>query len=764
MLAAAVSRLNSAAVGRMICIALLCASALPSLAAAQAPAIAPRITTTTITLPAALEGVTDNFCTWGGCTLGPRLYQAPMADGRTLIGWSDASCNGHVSRVNNGAIEQTFDFAATPVRGLVVHPDNSFAVLLLDFNNGNTDYYTHYMELSLLSATGSPMWTTELLNNAEVGATPGVVPAEEECGAFNPSNGQSWVGDSRLGYGGGQYGAYFAVHAEPDSGGIEHDGDQLTLVNDSGVIQNGGWQWGLSHSLAELIDYHPDLARLTAVGITDCYPPLPGWTGIPPPTPGLDADFSTLTDSANQLLAAAGNCGGSVSIQLGQMAAVTGGNWLVALNGQSEAAFTDAFGNPQPAWVGQGVGVVSFNGSYVATPVTWLSSTDPTGTDERDPVLARIGTSLSSNRFLVGWHLQTEGTFSMAVINPAAAILSPVEAVSPTAGWGNRDDSLKSRPDGSISWLQGAAGATTLQMYRYAEATPEQDFTGNRTSDLLWTSSTDMGIWIMSNGAFSSWADLGAPPAGWTIAGTGDFNGDGTADILWSNATTGDSIIWLMQNGAESTWADLGAPGTGWTVAGTGDFNGDGTTDILWRNTTSGDVAIWFIKNGAFSSWIDLGVPGAGWTIAGTGDFNGDGTTDILWSNTTTGDVGVWIMKGGAFSSWVDLGAPGAGWSIAGTGDFNGDGTTDILWINTVAADTGIWIMRNGAFSAWKDLGAPPVGWTVARTGDFNGDATTDILWRNTATGEGVIWLMQGGAFSSWVDLGVVPTTWSVVK
>src|ERR1700722_5469040 len=107
MLAAAVSRLNSTAVGRVICIALLGAGALPSLAAAQTPAIAPRITATTITLPAALEGATFNFCTWGFCTgFSPRLYQAPMVDGRTLVGWTDSAGNGHVSRVNGATIEQ----------------------------------------------------------------------------------------------------------------------------------------------------------------------------------------------------------------------------------------------------------------------------------------------------------------------------------------------------------------------------------------------------------------------------------------------------------------------------------------------------------------------------------------------------------------------------------------------------------------------------------------------------------------------------------
>jgi subtilisin-like proprotein convertase family protein len=112
--------------------------------------------------------------------------------------------------------------------------------------------------------------------------------------------------------------------------------------------------------------------------------------------------------------------------------------------------------------------LVSFDGAYTPTAATWLTNT--TGTEERDPVLARIGTSLGSNRFLVGWRMQTGNTFNLAVVNAAGTILDAVEVVSPNVGWGNRDDSMKPRPDGSITWLQGAAGSTALKLHRYSEA------------------------------------------------------------------------------------------------------------------------------------------------------------------------------------------------------------------------------------------------------------------------------------------------------
>src|SRR5437867_5675253 len=113
-----------------VAILLLAASATPAQALRKE-----RITTPTLTLPAALEPAASSFHLWTSYTLGPRLYHEPMADGRTMIGWTDSAMNGHVSIVGT-TVETTFDFPAEPVRGLVAHADGSFAVLL--WNRGGT--------------------------------------------------------------------------------------------------------------------------------------------------------------------------------------------------------------------------------------------------------------------------------------------------------------------------------------------------------------------------------------------------------------------------------------------------------------------------------------------------------------------------------------------------------------------------------------------------------------------------------------------------
>jgi hypothetical protein len=91
------------------------------------------------------------------------------------------------------------------------------------------------------------------------------------------------------------------------------------------------------------------------------------------------------------------------------MAAASGSRWIVAFNAMTHGAFT-----------GHGIGLASFGADYAPT-ITWLTST--TGTAERDPVIARIGASLSSNRFLVGWRMQTSGDFNLVVTDGAGNIL-----------------------------------------------------------------------------------------------------------------------------------------------------------------------------------------------------------------------------------------------------------------------------------------------------------------------------------------------------
>jgi len=382
-----------------------------------------RIITSALTLPQSLEANSSSWCTWTYCTIGPRLYLAPRSDGSFLVGWTDNFGTGHVSTVTGSSIGSTQNFAGSRVRGLVVHDDGSYAVLL---KNGTT------LNLSKRAANGSQTWTTNLNSTIAEDSSP--------------------LGGHRLAYGDGYYAAYWAVHSF--SG---HEGDQLTFVNDSGVIQGGGWDWGCSHSMAELVGYHSTGVGFTMFCTTDAFPD----------PPGLKMNLYTT------VFQGAGNKEGLVSVQLGQMAEWENG-WKVAFNALDTAG-SEAYG----------VGLATVGDP--APTVVWLTATD--GTNERDPSLARLGSQVPE-RYLVGWRTKNDGVFHIGVIDNAGVFLEGPEEMSVTGpGWGNRDDSFRGLANGSVAWLEGSAGSTTLRLYRYVDTAVFSDGFESGNSD-HWSSTT----------------------------------------------------------------------------------------------------------------------------------------------------------------------------------------------------------------------------------------------------------------------------------
>jgi hypothetical protein len=84
-------------------------------------------------------------------------------------------------------------------------------------------------------------------------------------------------------------------------------------------------------------------------------------------------------------------------------------------------------------------------------------------------VLARLGSSLGSDRYLVGWRTANNGVYWLGVINGNGVFLKgPEEVSSAGIGWGNRDDSFRTRADGNVSWVQGDPGSQTLRLFRFS--------------------------------------------------------------------------------------------------------------------------------------------------------------------------------------------------------------------------------------------------------------------------------------------------------
>ncbi len=367
-----------------------------------------RIVKYTLTLPHPLAGSTDSWCTWTYCSIGPRLYHEPLTGGGELVGWTDSSSSGHVSRVVNGNISSTLDITARSVRGLAAQSDGGFAVLLWDAS-------AKIMYLARYNASNGLQWQTNI---------------DDSLTSFNPG-----IGDSRLAYGGNRYAAYFAVHG--DSGWVGgHEGDQLTYLDSAGAIQSGGWDWGCSHSMAELVGYNSNLGKFIPICSSDCF-----------------ASKGILINDSQVVYPSDGNCGGLVSTQLGQVASSSSG-WKIIFNAMTSNGFK-----------GYGIGLASVDGSFNSS-YTWLTHTN--GTYERDPVLARLGSSLNSASYLAGWMTTNNNTYWLGLITGSGAFqIGPEEVSSAGVRWGNRDDSFRTAPDGSITWVQGDPGSSTLHLYRF---------------------------------------------------------------------------------------------------------------------------------------------------------------------------------------------------------------------------------------------------------------------------------------------------------
>lgn len=369
--------------------------------------IADRISTVTLTLPATVANTMPSYCLGGYCSIGPRLYLAPRSDGSHWLGWTDSLGNGHASLLANGAIASTFDYAGEEVRGLVAHDDGGFAVLLRRAADST-------IRLTRRSAANAAAFSTAITNPLAIA--------------------QMNIGDSRLTYGNSRYAAYFAVHG---TSGIYdgHEGDQLAYVSSSGAVLSGGWSWGCSHQVAGLVGYHAGMNAFSAICLSDCY-----------------ASKGILYNNSRNLFGIDGSCDGTAWGQFGQLAAGDTA-WKLAFVAQGT-----------PTYPAQGVGLLSFTSSAAVTPtVSWLTNTG--GINERDPVLARIGSG-TPERFLVGW--RNGSAFQLALVDGSGNYLAPVESV-PGVAWGNRDDSLRSSADGKIAWVSAAAGTRTLKLYVYAE-------------------------------------------------------------------------------------------------------------------------------------------------------------------------------------------------------------------------------------------------------------------------------------------------------
>jgi hypothetical protein len=232
-------------------------------------------------------------------------------------------------------------------RGLAAEPTGHFAVLLWD--------KTDRIYVQRFDAAGTPTWggMTELTN-----------------GDNKPDDFK--IGESRMEYGDGKYGAYYHVHS--DSG---HEGDTLKYVDAASGAESTDWSWGCSHSMSELLRHHPSDGFLSSC-VTDCFP-------------GTNGDFSTnsiggiyLDHNTTKVLDVDAGCNGDVAGELGS-AAVAPSGWKMVFNAHQQPAGKGQ-GSYESGDKNQDIGFSSIASNLGAGSVVWLTNTP--SIDEADSSIA----------------------------------------------------------------------------------------------------------------------------------------------------------------------------------------------------------------------------------------------------------------------------------------------------------------------------------------------------------------------------------------
>lgn len=397
-------------------------------------ALADRLKLATVTAPEGVIPGTSSFRIWGQGSLvvGP-VYTVPYADCGTLIGYTTgtiAAPHARVARLSSGdQLVTTYDLGPYTVRGLAAEADGHFAALLWDQTPNPKS-----LKVSRFDAKGAAGWTTSLDDT---------VGAPTDFG----------IGESRLEYGGGKYGAYFHVHGI--SGGFTgHEGDALHWLDAASGSHTLGWSWGCSHSMSELLRFSPAAGATMPFCVTDCYP---GTTGSNFATDSIGGVY---VNSNAKVRDFDGGCNGSVGAELGSAAPGPAG-WKIVFNGHQNAA-----ANGQSAYskttMNQDIGFASVASNKSASAVVWLTTTPENEANSSIAPWKPMGDTVE--QYIVGWSSGT--AFKLARVSTTGTFLENPITLS-GAKWGQRDDPFRDHTNGDIVWAWfDAAGSTTLNFAR----------------------------------------------------------------------------------------------------------------------------------------------------------------------------------------------------------------------------------------------------------------------------------------------------------
>jgi hypothetical protein len=401
------------------------------------PTLGPRVTKTAVTVPAGVKEGVQNWSIWGrrDLVISP-VFVAPLAGCKTLVcytsGDEDAP-TAHVVRLN---ADDTLDMALVAeagfeCRGLAATPTGEFGLLLWNDEN-DADPPTDDIEVHRYTADGMPVGTTPLVNDDN-----------------HPTD--FGIGESRLDYGDGRYGAYYHVHSL--SG---HEGDTLKWVDAASGAETTGWDWGCSHSMSNVLRYNEGAGDFLSACVTDCYP---GTDGSNFETDAIGGVYAGRND---KVMDVAAGCNGDVAGELGS-AALSPTGWKLVFNAHQAPTVLGQDSYDESS-MNQDIGFASVAGDGTPGDVVWLTTTP---VNEMDSSIARYEPAGSGEQYLVGWVEEDGDAYKLAIVDAAGAFVEAAIDVTATVKWGRRDDPFRQARDGDVVWAWfDQAGSTTLNVAR----------------------------------------------------------------------------------------------------------------------------------------------------------------------------------------------------------------------------------------------------------------------------------------------------------
>ena len=397
-----------------------------------------RISVTDITTTAGVKPGVRNWRIWRSVALAVApIYTAPQANCGTLVCITTGTNEAPVPQVlrlgPDDRLAQTYSLdAGHECRGIAAEPDGHFAVLLWD-NAGDRIYVKRY------DAAGAPGWTRELVNADN-----------------NPTD--FGIGDSRMEFGAGRYGAYYHVHS--DSG---HEGDTLKWVDAASGAETTAWGWGCSHSMSNVLRFQREGSTFLPACVTDCYPGTSGDFAANSKG-GIYVSGDNRRGMNIKVMDVDAGCNGSVAAELGSGAAAQAGFKLI-FNAHRNP-MTPGQQSYNADTMNQDIGFSSIGANFSAGPVVWL--TDTPAIDENDSSIARWQPAgETTEQFVVGWHEPDSSSYKLATVDATGAFRTEPVSIGERAHWGERDDPFREHYNADVVWAWfDAARSTTLHFAR----------------------------------------------------------------------------------------------------------------------------------------------------------------------------------------------------------------------------------------------------------------------------------------------------------